>query len=301
LFRAHIYTDDPIFMVIGVQRTLRALRLWRKITSRFRLLMAIPEKRKIGTMVKWLGFLPCPMHGLIVVQQSKLVRATLFVQQALSGALSVTRYRSLLGFLEHLKVLLSNAKTRMYGLYRPLQHGQEITQGPATLVKIDNRMHVSLNAWVLALATTAVAPVTYALPGTFQSPRRGMAVLLLRCFKGGYAYPSDCLWLPIAVLEFLALAVSIIVFAHLLDSAPHIVIETDSLTTALVLSSDSAKSPLLVEAHALLLATSEYTSLLSGLHSGAKWRSVISTARQISRPITCPVAIRLPSLCSVPT
>ena len=27
LFCAHIYTDDPIFMVIGVQRTLRALRL----------------------------------------------------------------------------------------------------------------------------------------------------------------------------------------------------------------------------------------------------------------------------------
>ena len=38
LFRAHIYTDDPIFLVIGAQRTRRALTLWRSITLRFNLL-----------------------------------------------------------------------------------------------------------------------------------------------------------------------------------------------------------------------------------------------------------------------
>ena len=46
LFRAHIYTDDPIFIVVGAERTLRALRMWRRITRRFRLLMAIPAKRR---------------------------------------------------------------------------------------------------------------------------------------------------------------------------------------------------------------------------------------------------------------
>ena len=130
-------------------------------------------------MVKWLGFLPCPMHGPIVVQQSKLVR-TPFIQKALSGALSVTRYRSLLGFLEHLKVLLSNAKTRMYGLYRPLKQGQEITQSPATLVRIDDRMRTSLQAWVLALATTAAARL--------PTPSRGN-VLKLQSEPGGSSPP----------------------------------------------------------------------------------------------------------------
>ena len=47
--------------------------------------------------------------------------------------------------------------------------------------------------------------------------------------------------------------------------------EADSLTTALVLPANSGKSPLLVEAHALLLTTPEYTSLLTGLHS---WHQV---------------------------
>ena len=33
LFRVHIYTDDPIFIVVGVDRTIRALRLWRKMMA----------------------------------------------------------------------------------------------------------------------------------------------------------------------------------------------------------------------------------------------------------------------------
>jgi hypothetical protein len=280
--------------------------------------MAIPEKRKVGTMVKWLGFLPCPMHGLIVVQQSKLVRATLFIQQALSGALSVTRYRSLLGFLEHLKVLLTNAKTRMYGLYRPLKQGQEITQGPATLVRIDDRMRTSLKAWILALATTAAAPVTYALPRErFKAPIGAWRFFSSDASKEGtltpgiagymhgvfwvHVYPSDWLWLPIAVLEFLALAVSIIVFEPLLDSTPHVVIETDSLTTALVLSADSASrrfwsrltpscSPLRSTPPCLLVSI-----------RGVKWRLGTSMVQPILPPTICPAVIRLRSLCSAPT
>ena len=106
--------------------------------------MAIPDKRRIGTMVKWLGFLPCPMHGRIVVQRAKLLRALMAVREALAGHLSVDRYRSLLGFLEHLKFLLPSPKLRMRGLYRPLRSGQEITSGPATLVLVTYRMRASL-------------------------------------------------------------------------------------------------------------------------------------------------------------
>ena len=58
-----------------------------------------------------------------------------------------------------------------------------------------------------------------------------------------HLYSSAWLSLPIAVMEFLALAVSIIVFAPLLDHAAHIVIETDSITMALVLSDDAHRHP----------------------------------------------------------
>ena len=123
LFRGHIYTDDPIFIVIGAQRTVRALQLWRRITARYRFIMAIPAKRRAGTMVKWLGFLPAPMHGIIAGQRSKLLRASASILDALAERLTVAAYRSLLGFLEHLRVLLSHPGSRMLGLYRPLQRG----------------------------------------------------------------------------------------------------------------------------------------------------------------------------------
>jgi hypothetical protein len=217
LFRAHIYTDDPIFLVIGAQRTLRALTLWRSITHRFNLLMAIPDKRRIGTMVKWLGFLPCPMHGLIVVQRAKLLRALLAVREVLSGLITVDRYRSLLGFLEHLKFLLPSPRLRMRGLYRPLRAGHEITLGPATLVTVTQRMHDSLQTWILALSSTALAPVTYALPRarrvalpgacffiSSDAAQTGTHAPAIAGYMHGtywyYRYPASWLCLPIAVL-----------------------------------------------------------------------------------------------------
>jgi hypothetical protein len=289
LFKAHIYTDDPIFLVIGAQRTLRALTLWRSITLRFNLLMAIPDKRRIGTMVKWLGFLPCPMHGLIVVQRAKLLRALVAVRAVLAGQLSVDRYRSLLGFLEHLKFLLPSPKLRMRGLYRPLRAGQELTLGPATIVLVTHRMRDSLTTWIAALSSTALAPVTYALPRarrvtlpgacffiSSDAAKTGTRTPAIAGYMHGsywhYRYPAAWLCLPIAVLEFLALAVSIIIFSPLLDQVPKIILETDSLTTSLVLSAHSARSELLVEAQALLLATPQYTDLVAGVHA---WRQVV--------------------------
>ena len=61
--------------------------------------MAIPAKRRIGTMVKWLGCLPSPMHGLIVVQRSKLMKASQAISLTLISRITVDKYRALLGYL----------------------------------------------------------------------------------------------------------------------------------------------------------------------------------------------------------
>ena len=45
LFSAFMYTDDPLFLTVGLERTKRALRVWRRLTNAIRLIMAIPEKR----------------------------------------------------------------------------------------------------------------------------------------------------------------------------------------------------------------------------------------------------------------
>eukprot|EP00965_Chrysotila_dentata_P064070 2121400-Pleurochrysis_carterae.AAC.1 len=55
LYFAHMYTDDPVLGVVGVQRALRALRVWRELTDNVGLIMAIPEKRTLGVWARWLG------------------------------------------------------------------------------------------------------------------------------------------------------------------------------------------------------------------------------------------------------
>eukprot|EP00965_Chrysotila_dentata_P022258 736403-Pleurochrysis_carterae.AAC.1 len=57
LYFAHVHTDDPIIAVVGVTRALRALRVWRTLTTDVGLLMAIPEKRTLGVWARWLGAL----------------------------------------------------------------------------------------------------------------------------------------------------------------------------------------------------------------------------------------------------
>ena len=49
LYFAHMYTDDPIMGVVGVQRAIRLLLTWRRLVGELRLIMAIPEKRHLGT------------------------------------------------------------------------------------------------------------------------------------------------------------------------------------------------------------------------------------------------------------
>jgi hypothetical protein len=33
LYSVHIYTDDPVFSVVGNERLLRAMRIWNKVTK----------------------------------------------------------------------------------------------------------------------------------------------------------------------------------------------------------------------------------------------------------------------------
>ena len=70
-----MYTDDPVFIVVGVQRALRALRLWRRLTDEMGLVMAIAEKRSLGSWTLWIGVLLIPALGIVVVPRSKLLRA----------------------------------------------------------------------------------------------------------------------------------------------------------------------------------------------------------------------------------
>ena len=81
LWVAHMYTDDPIFVVVGVERALLLLRCWHLLTRRLQLIMAIPEKRNLGTWAPWLGVLVCVGLGIVIVPKAKLLRTTQRIQK----------------------------------------------------------------------------------------------------------------------------------------------------------------------------------------------------------------------------
>ena len=83
LYAVHMYTDDPVFIVVGVQRALRALRLWRRLTDEMGLVMAIAEKRSLGSWTLWIGVLLIPALGIVVVPRAKLLRAARAIDTAL--------------------------------------------------------------------------------------------------------------------------------------------------------------------------------------------------------------------------
>ena len=55
LYAAYVFTDDPVFVVVGAERTVRALRTWRRLTADSGLIMASPQKRHLGSHAMWLG------------------------------------------------------------------------------------------------------------------------------------------------------------------------------------------------------------------------------------------------------
>eukprot|EP00965_Chrysotila_dentata_P044269 1471791-Pleurochrysis_carterae.AAC.1 len=75
-----MYTDDPVLAVVGVDRALRALRIWRTLTNGLRLEMTIPEKRTLGVWARWLGALLFATLRIVVIPKSKLLRASMQLQ-----------------------------------------------------------------------------------------------------------------------------------------------------------------------------------------------------------------------------
>ena len=70
LYAAEGYTDDSVLACVGVDRTIRALKLWNRLTKEAGLRMAIPEKRSLGTWMVWLGVSFFAMLGVLAVPSS---------------------------------------------------------------------------------------------------------------------------------------------------------------------------------------------------------------------------------------
>lgn len=152
---ALMYTDDPIFVVVGSQRALRALTAWRQVTEELGLIMAIPEKRTLGSWARWLGVIVFASLGVIVIPRDKLLRARSVITRVLLGGCEFHVYRSLCGLLEHFRSVNFTGRNVMHGLCQP--HGPLGASrfGPHGWVWCDELMTKQLQRWLTLVVSAA--------------------------------------------------------------------------------------------------------------------------------------------------
>ena len=286
LYSCYMWTDDPIFIVVGAERAVRALRLWRALTLSVRLIMAAAIKRSLGAWTLWLGIILIPALGLLVVPRDKILRASASISAVLSDGADFHVYRALCGLLEFLRAVNLRGRNIMHGLYAPHQPDGASRFGPSGRVVCDDLMRKQLERWLSLLASSCVTNVKRAIsreelelkPSLFFHLCSDAMYEGTEAGLGGFCHglfwtfevPADHLPdLSIPILEFLGVCFNILVFfprlRRLLDANPNaaVVLRTDSLTAALTLPAESQRSALLVAAYQWLIARPEFAALRS--------------------------------------
>lgn len=123
LFSLSMYTDDAIFIVVGVDRTLRFLELWGTFVHRSGARMAIPEKRTLVAGLLWCGVMILPCLAMAYVTRVKVVRACNALERVANrdSSLAWADYRSDVGLLEHLLPIVGLNRRYIHERYYPHQ------------------------------------------------------------------------------------------------------------------------------------------------------------------------------------
>jgi hypothetical protein len=278
LWFVHMYTDDPLAGVVGVDRALRLLRCWRTLTDAVKLRMAIAEKRNLGTWAPWLGVLLCAGLGLVSVPKDKLLRTSARIVAVLTKRCEFSEYRALVGMLEFLLCVNRAPRSVMYGLYAPHRCKRVQLDGPSALIRVTAFLAEQLRRWFTLLADTGGAPVTVALHKRHRVAPLAVTHAIssdaatdstppgLGGFCHGlYWYLELCAewleWLHITVLELLATGGSAMRFRAHVVGARRVLLQSDSLATAFVLSRHKSRSDALALAHHELLGDADYVAV----------------------------------------
>jgi len=285
MYSIYMFTDDAHATVVGVERTKRALRVWRRLTLDAGLIMAIPEKRSLGSCGKWLGVWLIVALGIVAVPRDKILRASVAVTEVLERGVPFHVYRSLCGLLEHLRAVNLQGRNVMHGLYRPHGPSGASRDGPNGWVQCDVLMTKQLQRWRQLLFRSCGVSVKRALlrEEVESKPRIFIDLTSDACLAdveqaglGGFCHglywtfvvpAEDRDLLTIPVLEFLAVCFNLLNFFSYLRTAceseaeTRIVLRTDALSTALALPAETAKSELMIETFQALTATEQWQTL----------------------------------------
>ena len=297
LFFFLVYTDDPVWITVGPDRMARSLKLWHWLTAGANFMMAIPEKRSLGTAGRWLGINFLAQLGISAVPAQKILRACMSIDAARSQSMSFSDYRRLVGFLEHIRDVLFLRGNTMYGLYAP--HSNQLEPAdPVAAPHMSTRqvelIYKQMAAWkdrLLQGAGCSISHIDAFLSGGPIPTSRFLHSTWLTIFsdaakegtsspglggwiKGYYWFISLTPWhlqLHITHLEALAAIINVIMADLLLgghESLPlnlTVCEETDALATAYMLIKGRAHSPMMQFIHTQALNVPQFVGMLPHL------------------------------------
>ena len=283
-----MYCDDPCILAVGPEMTHECLETWTWMSRSGGTMMAIPEKRCFGLSSKWIGIKFFAALGVCAIPMQKVLRACSAMEAACAGDLNRDEYRSLIGFLEHVRGALFLRGDKMYGLYDALnwdlEPAQQIECNALMVSQFDrlkNRLVVQAGSSISYVPAFVSGRPMASVPKTLPARRlamfsdaakEGTATPGLGGWIVGYwwTYKLDVkhLELDIPVLEAIAAVVNIVCAHQVIGGTDHLPkgvcfeAHVDAQATAHVLIKGSAKAPMMQLVHAMALQIPEFVEML---------------------------------------
>jgi site-specific DNA-cytosine methylase len=293
LAAASLYTDDSFFMVLvppDGQRLVRFLSVWHRVTGELRIRMAAPAKRMIGVAVPYTGVLHLSLLGLEVIPRDKTQRGMLKLVEACSGKMLLEDYEKLVGLLGFIRFVLKLKHSTMSVCYEPLKDKYDASKGPGSRVLNTVRRVKVWHAWIDRLLSVHGAPATVVLPdappaepSVRQLVWSGDAAMEGTKYPGMCGYAHGAFWvfklrkrhlaaMHITAWEFMTIIGNFMIFGALAPKQRlELLIQTDSLVSALVLNKEAAKSPIMVYLMDVLMGRPEFDRVKECVTIGHAW------------------------------
>ena len=270
--RARVYSDDPVFLCLGVSRFVRFLRQWSYFIENARHRMSTLTKGQFGCHSTWNGAEHFPSLGVVVIPKVKIIKACTGLSQAIEGAKIAKKsgpkganlptranWRKLCGLLQHLLDILQLTRDAMHLLYWAAD-GTD----PGAPIQVSDMFVEQCERWMAILnAHNGVADsvVFEPLRGQIERPNDNPFIMTSDAAKegttspgiGGYMHtyawrielsPDEIL--PISPLEYVAIAINLIEFGGILPqplSSVATMLGSDSDNSVQDLVDSAAKAP----------------------------------------------------------
>ena len=185
LYEISIYTDDPFFACVGIDRLVRALQLWHRIMDDIKLELAVVAKRQCGAELSWLGVQFLLTAGAHFITPNKRLRALREVSRIVAAeeTVSFAEYRTITSFLQYLKPLVLHLKgDSMYHLYGPYRRRSDGSlPGAGDTIRPNEAAIGCLERWIDVLSGACAAFFfSYAQPAAPRTQTRVHPLVLRR-------------------------------------------------------------------------------------------------------------------------